>query len=120
MARGECEARCAAALESTRVARVALDQDAPRVQRLLLADAPCCETTWRSGASGGLVTAWLDSDDGRQLRAALATPGAPTPEPGRIYLVDPLGNLVMSYPPGTDPRDLLKDLGRLLRLSQIG
>jgi hypothetical protein len=116
----DCDARCTAALAATRVARIALDEDAPRVQRVLLADAPCCEAAWRSGAATGLVTAWLDSDDGRRLVAALATPLAPAPEPGRIYLVDPLGNLVMSYPPGTDAKDLLKDLGRLLRLSQIG
>lgn len=120
VARGDCEVHCLAALATTRVARVALDQDAPRVQRVLLADAPCCEATWRAGAQSGLVTAWLDSDDGRRLVAALATPAAPLPEAGRIYLVDPLGNLVMSYPPGADPKDLLKDLGRLLRLSQIG
>jgi hypothetical protein len=120
VARGDCELRCLAALATTRVARIALDEDAPRVRRVLLADAPCCEATWRAGAASGLVTAWLDSEGGRQLAAALATPAAPVPEAGRIYLVDPLGNLVMSYPPGTDPKDLLKDLGRLLRLSQIG
>ena len=120
VARGDCEVHCLAALATTRVARIALDQDAPRVQRVLLADAPCCEATWRAGAESGLVTAWLDSPAGRELLAALATPGAPRTEPGRIYLVAPLGNFVMSYPPGTDPKDLLKDLGRLLRLSQIG
>jgi hypothetical protein len=120
VARGDCELHCLAALATTRVARVALDEDAPRVQRVLLADAPCCEATWRAGAQSGLVTAWLDSADGRRLEAAFATPAAPRPEAGRIYLVDPLGNLVLSYPPDTDPKDLLKDLGRLLRLSQIG
>ena len=120
LAAGDCDRRCAIALESTRVARIALDQDAPRVQRVLLADRACCETLWRGGVGDGVVMAWLDSADGERLRAALATPAAPTPEPGRIYLVDPLGNLVMSYALGTDPKDLLKDLGRVLRLSQIG
>jgi len=120
VAAGRCDAPCLAALAATRDARIALEQDALRVQRVLLADAPCCEEAWRGGAAGGLVTAWLDSADGQRLRAALATRAAPAPQPGRIYLVDPLGNLVLSYPPGTDPKDLLKDLGRLLRLSQIG
>lgn len=120
VAHGDCDGRCAAALAAARDARIALDQDAPRVQRVLLADAPCCEAAWRGAAAGGLITAWLDSADGQRLVAAFATRTAPTPEPGRIYLVDPLGNLVLSYPPGTDPKDLLKDLSRLLRLSQIG
>ena len=38
----------------------------------------------------------------------------------RIYLVDPLGNLMMSYPAGADPTGIRKDLARLLRVSQIG
>jgi hypothetical protein len=38
----------------------------------------------------------------------------------RIYLIDPLGNLMMSYAPGAKPKGLLEDMKRLLRLSQIG
>lgn len=38
----------------------------------------------------------------------------------RIYLMDPLGNLMMYYPPDTDGRDIHKDLKKLLRRSQIG
>jgi hypothetical protein len=120
VARGGCAARCVDALEAARVARLALDQDAPRVQRILLADAGCCEAALRGAAGDGLVTAWLDANDGQRLLAALATRAAPSPEAGRLYLIDPLGNLVMSYAPGTGPKDLLQDLGRLLRLSRIG
>jgi hypothetical protein len=39
---------------------------------------------------------------------------------GQIYLVDPRGNLMMSYPLEGDPKDLHKDIGRLLRASRIG
>jgi cytochrome oxidase Cu insertion factor (SCO1/SenC/PrrC family) len=35
-----------------------------------------------------------------------------------IYIVDPLGNLMMRYPPEADPRRILKDLSRLLRHSK--
>ncbi len=38
----------------------------------------------------------------------------------RIYLVDPLGNLMMSYPPDADPEGMLKDLQRLMKVSQVG
>jgi cytochrome oxidase Cu insertion factor (SCO1/SenC/PrrC family) len=38
----------------------------------------------------------------------------------RIYVVDPLGNLMMSYPPDADPSYMNKDLRRLLKVSQIG
>ena len=120
VARGECAARCIAALAAMRSARLALDEDAPRVRRVLLADTGCCAALRHDGAEAGLVTAWLDGSDGQRLLDALATPAAPAPDAGRIYLIDPLGNLVMSYAPGADPKDLLKDLSRLLRLSQIG
>ncbi|MHB8347567.1 MAG: SCO family protein [Acidiferrobacterales bacterium] len=38
----------------------------------------------------------------------------------RIYLVDPLGNLMMSYPSDADPEGMRKDLVRLLQVSQVG
>lgn len=38
----------------------------------------------------------------------------------RIYVVDPLGNLMMSYPADADPSGMRKDLARLLRYSQAG
>jgi hypothetical protein len=37
-----------------------------------------------------------------------------------VYLLDPLGNLLMRYPVTVNPRGILKDLRRLLRLSEIG
>lgn len=38
----------------------------------------------------------------------------------QVYLVDPLGNLFMYYPDTTNPMDILKDLKRVLEVSQIG
>jgi hypothetical protein len=34
-----------------------------------------------------------------------------------MYLVDPLGNLMMRYPPNADVEKIKKDLGKLVRLS---
>tara|TARA_B100000809_G_scaffold125288_1_gene123551 strand:- start:118 stop:726 length:609 start_codon:yes stop_codon:yes gene_type:complete len=39
---------------------------------------------------------------------------------GHIYISDPLGNLMMSYPSGINPKGILKDLKKLLRASRIG
>ena len=39
---------------------------------------------------------------------------------GHIYISDPLGNLMMSYPPEINPKGILKDLKKLLRASRIG
>jgi len=46
--------------------------------------------------------------------------GSPLDNLNRIYLVDPLGNFMMSYPADADPTGMRKDLARLLRISQIG
>ena len=37
-----------------------------------------------------------------------------------IYLVDPLGNVVLRYPKDADPSRMKKDLERLLKVSRIG
>lgn len=39
---------------------------------------------------------------------------------GSLYLVDPLGNIMMSYAPDAAPKGILKDLERVLKVSQIG
>ena len=40
--------------------------------------------------------------------------------PQRIYLVDPLGNLVLAWPREPDIKKVGKDIERLLRASRIG
>ena len=37
-----------------------------------------------------------------------------------IYLIDPLGNIVLRYPSDADPRKVIKDIARLLKISGIG
>jgi len=46
--------------------------------------------------------------------------GSPLDNLNRVYLVDPSGNFMMSYPSDADPTGINKDLKRLLRVSQIG
>ncbi|MHB8535210.1 MAG: SCO family protein [Sulfuricaulis sp.] len=46
--------------------------------------------------------------------------GSPLDNLNRIYLVDPLGNFLMSYPADADPSGMRKDLVRLLKVSRIG
>lgn len=38
----------------------------------------------------------------------------------RFYVIDPAGNLMMSYPASADPSLMKKDIKRLLKASQIG
>ena len=38
----------------------------------------------------------------------------------RIYMIDPAGNLMMSFPSSAEPALINKDIKRLLKASQIG
>jgi len=46
-------------------------------------------------------------------------PAESSPE-DHIYLVDPLGNLMMRFPRDPDPARVIKDIQRLLRSSSFG
>jgi len=60
---------------------------------------------------------WLVNVEGSAVLEALPHAGART---DHIYLVDPLGNLVLRYPREADPSRMKNDLNRLLRVSRIG
>lgn len=38
----------------------------------------------------------------------------------KIFVVDPLGNLMMQYDPGSEPKQLHQDMARLLKASHLG
>ncbi len=111
-----CAEPCRRALTDMRQARLALDKDAVRVKRILLHAGACCETGFGADDSDLHVLA-AGGAEGAALRALF--PPAMTGEPG-IYIVDPHGNLMMSYAPSGAARGILRDLERLLRLSHIG
>jgi len=113
---GRCNGHCLAVLTDLRQLRLALDKDAARVRRVLLHDGACCDASFPALEPDLLVLA----AEGPQGAAFLGHfPAAADGAPG-IYIVDPHGNLVMSYPATGAFRGLLKDLERLLRLSNIG
>ena len=110
LGRGDCGAPCERKLYATRQARTMQGREQERV-----------------------VRAWLVVDDGEPTAALLAQhPGlvvvrvaeaVPARFPGgadALYLLDPLGNLVLRYPDDPDIKGLAKDLTRLLKASRIG
>jgi cytochrome oxidase Cu insertion factor (SCO1/SenC/PrrC family) len=60
---------------------------------------------------------WMINAQGSGLLEALPYEGART---DHIYVVDPLGNLVLRYPRDADPSRIRKDIERLLKVSRIG
>ena len=111
-----CDERTEALLEELGRVRLALDKDAPRVRRVLL-HAGGCEAVVLPSRDADLLV--LDASGAGDEALLAAFPPAADGAPG-IYIVDPHGNLMMSYPASGAARGLLKDLERLLRLSNIG
>lgn len=114
---GRCDERCRDALLLTRQTRLALNTDMGRVQRLFLTTGHCCDEDYLHAEHPDLIVARADDAAGEQLLDVFPAGAA---SQGRIYIVDPLGNLMMSYAPQAPRKALLEDLKKLLKLSHIG
>jgi cytochrome oxidase Cu insertion factor (SCO1/SenC/PrrC family) len=118
---GLCDKRCREALYLTRQTRIALNKDMDRVQRVLLVTGRCCDRGFLAQEHPDLIVARVDDDASAALLEPFPTyGGVPLADAGRVYLVDPLGNLLMSYAPTAPDKALLTDMKKLLRLSHIG
>jgi hypothetical protein len=115
----ECSPSCQTALYDMRQVRLALGRDLERVKTLVLLDgSPTDELRqWLAVEHAEMAVGVTDVATQDRLNGVFPTPG---PAGEWIYLVDPLGNLLMRYPVTVDPSGILKDLKRLLRLSKIG
>jgi hypothetical protein len=115
------DAACRESLYLTRQVRTALGKEQSRVQRLLVLAKwpPAAVRAELTRIDPALVVATASADSLARIREELAL-GADEAARGFVYLVDPLGNLMMRYPEGADGKRMLKDLRRLLKVSQIG
>ncbi|MEZ5476160.1 MAG: SCO family protein [Thiolinea sp.] len=115
-----CDEACSKQLYNTRQIRIALAEDIERVNRLALVSseqvAADNERMWASHPDLAVV---IDASGGvaEQIRSHTAAQAYPAHS---IFLIDPLGNLMMQFSPDLDPKLLMKDLEKLLKLSHIG
>lgn len=117
---GACDERCRVHLYDMRQVRLALNRDMTRVQRVFIAEGECCDWSYLGTQHPDLVTL-RDTPEAAPLLAPFpATDGVAARSADRIYLIDPLGNLMMSYAPGAKPKGMLEDIKRLLGLSSVG
>lgn len=113
----DCDEACKKNIYHMRQVWAGLGRDADRVQRLLVLQAPT-----QFDALAEFLENYPDMtvvyDAGNSLIDQIPFSEAAL---GRnIYLIDPLGNLMMAFPQTLDPRDMLKDLKKLLKISTIG
>ena len=109
-----CGESCRTKLVYMRQARLALGRDAERIERVwLLDDAAVPDPALLRENEGVKV---VRAPRG-MLVEELPSPGNPA---GYIFVIDPLGTLMLRFPGSPDGRRMLKDLSRLLRASRIG
>jgi hypothetical protein len=117
---GACNDACREQLFEMRQLRLMQGKEQDRVERVwLITDTAPLDTmvirefdgTHMLRAPGDVVAKWLPADPG-------------TAPAEHIYLVDPLGNLMMSFPKDPDRpqarKKMYKDIAKLLKASSIG
>ncbi len=111
---GACDDYCQKKLWKIRQVRLTQGKSLDRIERVwLLTDTHNVATpvlkeyegTWMARAQGSTILNAFPHHDAQR---------------DHIYLVDPLGNVILRYPKDADPSRMKKDLQRLLRVSRIG
>lgn len=116
-----CDEGCQRFLYQIRQVRTALGKETERVQRLYLLRSPPADPASLEALRAlhpDLIVAVLGAPPVEQQ--ILRAHAAETWSGANLYVVDPLSNLVLRYGADQDPKDVLTDLRRLLRLSHVG
>jgi cytochrome oxidase Cu insertion factor (SCO1/SenC/PrrC family) len=115
---GRCDEECRRHLYDTRQVRLALDREMNRVQRVFIGDGDCCDLKELLAAHPDLIAIRSSAADESLL--ALLPLRSEALNSHRVYVIDPLGNLMMFYRADAKAKGMLEDMKRLLRLSSIG
>lgn len=112
---GPCREPCREMLFRLRQSRLMLGPDMDRVRRVFLHGDEAPDRVFLEAEHAGLA-AFRDPGLARLLSAKRPERLAP----GGLFLVDPLGNLVMYFSPDVAPGDMVEDIEHLLEVSRIG
>jgi cytochrome oxidase Cu insertion factor (SCO1/SenC/PrrC family) len=120
---GTCNEACAKGLYYLRQIRTATGKHSERVQRgvLTFSGQPTDIKLQQMLSTDFAGTLHLVTTSAAFTNFIHNTPNEKLAlQQGGIYLVDPLGNVLMWYQQNTDPMGIYKDLMRLLKISNIG
>ncbi len=110
-----CDQACLEALYRLRQSRLMLANEMGRVTRVFLHGESAPDRVFLEEQHAGLVTI---TDKGLEILLASKQPAKD--RQGGIFLIDPLGNLVMYFSPDLLPAEMVEDIKHLLDLSRIG
>ena len=113
---GDCPKECTDQLIAMRQLRLMQGKGMERIERVWLVSD-------QTPLSIELMK-WIDGTHMLRVKPEALTGWLPVEPGGKIsdhmYLIDPLGNLMMRFPKNADPKQVSKDLGKLLKASAIG
>lgn len=113
---GACDTDCQHTLYVMRQSRLTLANEMPRVGRVMISTAHCCNTQYLAREHPGLELVAAEDPGTRDFLAQFPL----TDRSNSIFIVDPLGNLLMRFDARQPPKGLQSDLTKLLKLSHIG
>ncbi|MBM3350466.1 MAG: hypothetical protein FJY53_01490 [Betaproteobacteria bacterium] len=115
---GNCDEKCHDKLHYMRQLHTSLYKEIPRMQRVFITtahdvasikqDYPDMLIINQPGTEISTLSDQFNLNDASAMQA------------NRVYLVDPLGHLMMNYAPDTDPALIRKDVIRLMKYSWAG
>ncbi len=111
---GDCDAYCQRKLLYARQVRLAQGREMGRIERAWLITG---QTKPSAATIEQYQGTWLIHAASNDVLGHFPAQVSPA---DHIYVIDPLGNLMMRYPRDADPRRMVKDLARLLRHSKWG
>jgi hypothetical protein len=114
---GKCDDDCKTALVFARQTRLSLNQEMERVNRAFVATDACCNLDYLDREHKGIKVFDVSEP---VLHDELLSVLQAQDLAHSLFVVDPLGNLVMRYDVRKTPKGLLTDLKKLLNLSHIG
>lgn len=116
-----CDDQCLKNVYSMRQIRLAVGKHFERVQRVILVDVITDEEALKKSLENFKGQLILDSEKVDQAFIdAFKVEGVEDPyTAGRFYIIDPLGNLMMSYAPDHNPKGVIQDLTKIFRVSRI-
>jgi cytochrome oxidase Cu insertion factor (SCO1/SenC/PrrC family) len=120
---GRCAQSCQQNLYKMRQARLAQGKNLDRVQRLLVVadrDSEASDKQLQAAWPGLVIAQPVGERASEFLEQFRLSADEPLAAQERIYLVDPYGNLMMSYESDAEPGGILKDLEHLLKWSPGG
>jgi hypothetical protein len=114
-----CDAECQKITYTLHQLRLVLAKDADRVSLGVVLNKMCAKQDTHDFRKIDFTQQQYKNLENTFLQHA-AENAKTMSEQSKIYLLDPIGNIFMYYPASTDAMNILKDMKRVLEVSQIG